>query len=404
MEGNENRSTASRGRAVRPVRRTAGSSSADSAGRFPDETRSRRSTAASERSSYSGREGSANRRSTSQHDRAGGRNASADGGSTERRRTERRSSERTDTEYRRNSAGRSDYRTERRRYSEEDEGTIRTRRTGGRTENTRSTGRRTADTDVRRRESDEEREARERRRRIREERQARERRLQLREEAEPEKYGEEGETRERSRSTRTRNTRNNRRTDLTTLAVNPRLIGVAAGLLLIIIVIIVGVRSLGSSHKSAANVAKSLIQASVDGNAGKMKDAYGISGDAMIDMQESLDATIAYYEAHDVKKVNIKSTGTLFEEGDYTYLYVLYNLVLENDQEYPCIGTYIMQNVEGKYYVLPPSKVTEDLSQKATDAYQKFMTTDTYKNYSREYDTFIKKNPGYEEKISEKLA
>ena len=78
--------------------------------------------------------------------------------------------------------------------------------------------------------------------------------------------------------------------------------------------------------------------------------------------------------------------------------------MLENDQEYPCIGTYIMQNVEGKYYVLPPSKVTEDLSQKATDAYQKFMTTDTYKNYSREYDTFIKKNPGYEEKISEKLA
>ena len=85
MEGNENRNTASRGRAVRPVRRTAGSSSAGSADRFPDETRGRRSNAASERSSYSGREGSAGRRSTSQNARTGGRSASVDGGSTGRR-------------------------------------------------------------------------------------------------------------------------------------------------------------------------------------------------------------------------------------------------------------------------------------------------------------------------------
>lgn len=391
MEGNENTNTASRGRAVRPVRRTTGSSSAGNADRFPDETRSRRSTAASSRSFYS-RSGTSENRSS--------------------RSLSGRSSERTDSSYRRNSTDRSDYRTDRRRISEGEDETGRSARTTGRTANsTRSSGRRSSDTDVRRRETREEREARERRRKVREEREARERRLALREERERsreiedgEVFAEENEVRERPRSTRQRNTRRNNKTDLTVLAVNPRLIGVAAGLLLIIIVIIVGVRSLGSSHKSAANVAKALIQASVDGNISKMKDAYGISGDAMIDMQESLDATIAYYEAHDTKKVNIKSTGTLFEEGDYTYLYVLYNLVLENDQEYPCIGTYIMQNVEGKYYVLPPSKVTEELSQKATDAYQKFMTTDTYKNYNREYDTFIKKNPGYEEKISAKLA
>ena len=384
MEGKENTNTASRGRAVRPVRRTAGSSAAGSSDRFPDETRSRRSTSASNRSSYS-------RTGTSEN-----RNSRSGSG---------RTSEKTDASYRRSSAGRSDYRTAGRNNSETGDMNS---RAGS---NTRNSGRRAADTDVRRRESREEREARERRRKVREEREARERRLALREEREhsrePEEenaFEEENVSRERSRSTRQRNTRKSKKTDLTVLAVNPRLIGVAAGLLLIIIVIIVGVRSLGSSHKSAANVAKALIQASIDGNISKMKDAYGISGDAMIDMQESLDAAIAYYEAHDVKKVNIKSTGTLFEEGDFTYLYVLYNLVLENDQEYPCIGTYIMQNVEGKYYVLPPSKVTEELSQKATDAYQKFMTTDTYKNYNREYDTFIKKNPGYEEKIAAKLA
>ena len=44
------------------------------------------------------------------------------------------------------------------------------------------------------------------------------------------------------------------------------------------------------------------------------------------------------------------------------------------------------------------------MSQAAADEYAKFMTTDTYKGYTVAYDTFIKKNPGYEEKIAGKLA
>ena len=34
----------------------------------------------------------------------------------------------------------------------------------------------------------------------------------------------------------------------------------------------------------------------------------------------------------------------------------------------------------------------------------KFMKTDSYKTYTKAYDTFIKKNPGYEDKISEKIG
>ena len=208
---------------------------------------------------------------------------------------------------------------------------------------------------------------------------------------------------ERVRERRTRNSAKNS-PDLTRLAVNPKVIGAAAAVLLIVIGVIVGVRSFGASHRTAENVVKELVKASVDGNSGSMKDAYGINGEVMVDMQEAFDATAAYYKAHNVKKTEIKTSGTLFEDGDYTYVYVLYNLLLDNDQEYPCIATYITQNVDGKYYVLTPAKVTEDLSAKATQSYQKFMTTDTYKNYTREYDTFIKKNPGYEEKIAAKLA
>ena len=38
-----------------------------------------------------------------------------------------------------------------------------------------------------------------------------------------------------------------------------------------------------------------------------------------------------------------------------------------------------------------------------SDDYAKFMTADSYKTYTKAYNVFIKKNPGYEEKIANKL-
>ena len=78
--------------------------------------------------------------------------------------------------------------------------------------------------------------------------------------------------------------------------------------------------------------------------------------------------------------------------------------MLKNKQEYPCIATYMVKEKDNKYYVFAPSEITEEMSQAAADEYAKFMTTDTYKGYTVAYDTFIKKNPGYEEKIAGKLA
>ena len=45
----------------------------------------------------------------------------------------------------------------------------------------------------------------------------------------------------------------------------------------------------------------------------------------------------------------------------------------------------------------------EEMSSAAAEAYAKFMETDLYKDYAKEYDTFIRKNPGYEDKIAGKL-
>ena len=56
-----------------------------------------------------------------------------------------------------------------------------------------------------------------------------------------------------------------------------------------------------------------------------------------------------------------------------------------------------------KYYVMSPSEITDDLRDQAATDYAKFMTTDSYKSYTKAYNVFVKKNPGYEEKIADKL-
>ena len=50
-----------------------------------------------------------------------------------------------------------------------------------------------------------------------------------------------------------------------------------------------------------------------------------------------------------------------------------------------------------------PSEISDKISQQAAKDYQKFMTTKTYTDYTKAYEVFLKKNPGYEDKIAGKL-
>lgn len=175
-------------------------------------------------------------------------------------------------------------------------------------------------------------------------------------------------------------------------------------LLGISILLMLGMTGCGVSHKSPEGVVKALIQSYVDGKESKVKECYGVKKDTDKDIQTEIDATIKYFKAHNVSKLKIDECDILSENKKYAYTYITYNLVLENEQEYPCVGTYMVGKEDGKYYVLPPSKITEDMSKQAATDFAKFMTTDTYKNYTKAYETFIKKNPGYEEKIAGKVS
>lgn len=183
-----------------------------------------------------------------------------------------------------------------------------------------------------------------------------------------------------------------------------KLIIIGVSVLVVLLLVIFGLKGCGVSHKSPEGVVKSLIKSYADGNENRIKDCYGAKKDTEKALQQEIDATIKYFKAHNTKKVEIQECDILSESEKYTYVYVNYGLVLENEQVYPCISTYMTNKQDGKYYVLPPSKVTDDMRQQAAGDYAKFMTTNTYKNYVKEYETFIKKNPGYEDKIAGKLS
>lgn len=159
----------------------------------------------------------------------------------------------------------------------------------------------------------------------------------------------------------------------------------------------------GVSHKSPEKVTEELIQYYVEGKESKVKECYNQSDNTEESLQSEISANLQYYQAHNAKKVSIQNCEVLSENGDYTYLYITYHLILQDNQEYPCIGTYMIGKQDKQYYVLAPSQITDDMRTQAADAYAEFMKTDVYKTYTKEYDTFIKKNPGYEQKIADSL-
>ena len=147
---------------------------------------------------------------------------------------------------------------------------------------------------------------------------------------------------------------------------------------------------------------ESYIKAAVEGKDKKMQECYGadkISDEA----KTEISSTVKYFQAHGAKDVNIDSCEAISESKNYTYVYIRYNLVLQNDQEYPCISTYLVKVQDKKYYLYSPAEISNEISQQAAADYQKFMTTKTYTDYTKAYEVFLKKNPGYEDKIASKL-
>ena len=116
--------------------------------------------------------------------------------------------------------------------------------------------------------------------------------------------------------------------------------------------LIMAMSGCGVNHKSPEGVVEALIKNYVSGSEKKVKQCYSQEKDTNELLQNEIDATLKYFAAHNPTKVKVEQCDILSENGDYTYVYIIYNLVLENDQEYPCVGTYMTEKKDGKYYVI----------------------------------------------------
>ena len=176
----------------------------------------------------------------------------------------------------------------------------------------------------------------------------------------------------------------------------------AAGVLVLLTLCVAGCG--GVSHKSPEKVTEELIQSYTDGKEKKVKECYNQADNTEADLQTEITATLKYFAAHNPKKVSVQDCEILSENDKYSYVYITYNLILEDDQEYPCVEAYMVGKQDKTYYIMAPSQITDDMKTQAATAYVQFMKTDAYKTYTKAYETFIKKNPGYEDKISEKAG
>ena len=174
-------------------------------------------------------------------------------------------------------------------------------------------------------------------------------------------------------------------------------------LLLVCCVLMFAVSGCGVSHKSPEGVVKSLIKAYDKGKDKNILDCYGIKKKADKTTQAEIEGTKKYFKAHDPKSIEVIKCDAIKEYNKYAVVYVYYELNLGNKKAYPCMSTYITSKKDGKYYILPSDQVDEEISIQSASDYAAFMKTDVYKEYTKAYEVFIKKNPGYEDKITSKL-
>ena len=147
-----------------------------------------------------------------------------------------------------------------------------------------------------------------------------------------------------------------------------------------------------------------MIQAYEKKQEAKIKACYGENEGMDESLSQEMQTKLRFLQVQNLKEIKVVSSDVLGETEGYTGVYIQYNLVLENEQEYPCLEIYLVKQNDKEFEILAPSEITEEMSSEAAAWYAKFMTTDIYKNFMKEYNAFIKKNPGYEERITETLG
>lgn len=155
---------------------------------------------------------------------------------------------------------------------------------------------------------------------------------------------------------------------------------------------------------SATSVVESLIQAYQNQDESTVKKCYGFQKeDPDQTTADEIDFNLNYYKAHEGKNVEVVSCDVLKEFDDISYVYAVYEFELESGAKAPYVITYLVQNKDGDYTVVPTANITADMSTQIEGEYEKFMDSDVFASYQENYGKFVEENPDYETGVYAKL-
>lgn len=189
-----------------------------------------------------------------------------------------------------------------------------------------------------------------------------------------------------------------------------KLRGILLSMTAVIVLLALGGCGTKVNTKSPEKITKSLIEAYTKTDENAVKKCFGMDKKDKVssELKTEIKHYMTLFEAYDAKSVKFTKCESLGSFNGYELMYAIYTLKKEDSEskttlEIPCLSVYYVQNNNKKYSIVQAKDVTEEMSENSKKEFQKFMKTDEYKTYEKDYKQFTRKNPSYEEELTNLL-
>ena len=189
-----------------------------------------------------------------------------------------------------------------------------------------------------------------------------------------------------------------------------KLRGILLSMTAVIVLLSLGGCGTKVNTKSPEKITKSLIEAYTKTDENAVKKCFGMDKKDKVssELKTEIKHYMTLFEAYDAKRVKFTKCESLGSFNGYELMYAIYTLKKEDSEskttlEIPCLSVYYVQNNNKKYSIVQAKDVTEEMSENSKKEFQKFMKTDEYKTYEKDYKQFTRKYPSYEEELTNLL-
>ena len=189
-----------------------------------------------------------------------------------------------------------------------------------------------------------------------------------------------------------------------------KLRGILLSMTAVIVLLSLGGCGTKVNTKSPEKITESLIEAYTKTDEDAVKKCFGVDKKDKVssELKTEIKHYMTLFEAYDAKSVKFTKCESLGYFNGYELMYAIYTLKKEDSEskttlEIPCLSVYYVQNNNKKYSIVQAKDVTEEMSENSKKEFQKFMKTDEYKTYEKDYKQFTRKNPSYEEELTNLL-